>query len=226
VTLSPDSLIQDLSVVRSYLGEDDAPAKKLEPIVEAISKAIVVHTQRQFWPDPRNDVDPPVAKLFRYDGMGYLSLAPYELRELEPGGVQMYTDYAEGSWYTVPDQTADQEAQYRLEPRNGTPEGTYTWMAMQETLEYGATTTVMTGMTTVMRRIERGVQATLTGRWGMTEPPPEAILACLITVDALWKNPEAYASRTLGFSLTTQPFTSLPLEAQAMLAGLKRRRVG
>jgi hypothetical protein len=233
VALSSDALIQDLTVVRDYIGEPDAAARKLEPIVDGVSKTITTYTQRQFWPDPEPvlsggvDASVPEAKKFRYDGAGYLSLAPYECREVEPNGVQMFTDWPQENWWTMADPTPTQFGMYRLEPRNRSPEGTYLWLSLLDTLQFGQTlTSGMLGESMPLSQIG-GLEVTVTGRWGMLEPAPEAVLALLVTVDALWKNPEGYASRTLGgLAVATLPFTSLPAEAQALLQGLKRRRIG
>lgn len=228
MALTADCIVQDLQIVRDYIGEDIDDDRKLEPTVNMVSRAITRYTQRQFWPEPafvnKQDTAPSVAKIFRYNGDGYLSFAPYELRSLDPGGIKVYTDLPQTSWQTLQDQTPTVEAEYRLEPRNLTPENTYLWVALREMGEFGIVPVGMTG--NVLNRITRGHQVTITGRWGMVAPPEEAVGALLITVDALWKDPEGFATRSIaGMSISALPFTALPAEAQSMLRALKRKRM-
>ena len=204
---------------------DEAQDTLLQMLISAYSDAIHRYTERQFRPKaPATDVEQPVTRRFSYDGRGVLSLVPYELRSLGgagyggTGGIVLGTDLPTASQQSLVAQTATVESDYRLEPRNGTPEGTYYWLRLPTVSLNGSG-----------RRLGREV--TITGYWGVNAVPADVELACLRAVANSFRNPEGHASRSLGdFSLSEVPEdpdtkVSLPLDARALLRPYMRAHV-
>lgn len=198
---------------RSYVKRvptDNSADPLLETLINAYSKAIINYVEREF--KPKTD---DATRVFRYDNGGYLSLAPYDLRSVTT--VTLYSDLPTSSQDVLDPQSDTIESEYRLEPRQGTPEGTYLWM-------------VLPNVTRSAWRRARVGQVSILGNWGMNETPADVELACLIAVANSYRNPEGFASRSLGELSFTEADTaaavggaqSLPPDARALLGPYKR----
>jgi hypothetical protein len=190
---------------------------KLQYYINAYSTQIRLYTGRQFLP-----TETAATKKYRYEGSGYLSLAPYEL-SAAPTSVTLYTDLPETGWDVLAAQDASTESQYRLEPRAGTPQGTYTWLALP-----------LIGMFSplvpepLINRRDRGHEVTIVGNWGIGYVPEDVDLACAIAVANAYRNPAAFQSMAAaGMSYIEAPEPggmgddsgrSLPRDSRALLA--------
>jgi hypothetical protein len=164
-----------LQRAKEYLGNDGdtsaAEDNKIQGLISGISRRIGRHTGRQFVPkDPPSDGDPEVTHSFRYDGGGFLQLAPYEARSVSE--VKL-------------DGTVIAATTYSLEPYGKNTDGTYTWMILP-LRDY-----------TLLQLPLAGV-VDLKGRFGIGSVPSDVELACLIEVDRRWLNPEGSEDRQLG----------------------------
>lgn len=210
MALGSASLLPDLTLVNGLLR--DAPhldADVLEAHVEGYSRAIQQYLEREFKP-----ATAAAARKFRYDGHGVLDLAPYELTAVT--AVTLYTDTPSPD--TLENGDASTESDYRLEPRNGTAEGTYTWLALPEVPE-------------TPRRRRLGVEVTVTGDWGAGTAPADVQLVCARLAAAAWRNPEGFESRQLGELQFTEDVApgeeyGLPRSARRALARYRRPRFG
>lgn len=186
---------------------DDDEVEELEESINAYSNAIRLYCDREFKPPVSPDAD--VTRRFRYKGGGYLDLAPYELRSLAVADpVKWGTDTATPITWAAAD--------FRLEPRNGTLDGTYLWLALPRLARSGGYPSVLTS------GYDREV--TIAGRWGMLKVPPDVKRACRIAVANGYRNREGFASRTLGgFTVTEEsggaegPGQNLPVDARGLL---------
>src|SRR5262245_44174734 len=94
--LNPDALVSVQDVRDYMLGRiADAADARVVRLINAFSKAVRNYCQREFVPAPGTGATPPVtadntqqplARKYRYDGSGFLALAPYELRTLGGAG--------------------------------------------------------------------------------------------------------------------------------------------
>lgn len=210
--------------VRTYLrrsGVSDATEDSLlQLLITSCSRAIRRYTGRQLKP-----AEAGVAKKFRYDGSGFLTLAPYELSAVT--SIVLYSDLPTSSQRTLAAQSATVEAEYRLEPRNATLEGTYLWLVLPEVGQFGELVVEL-----LPTRRRRAHEVTVTGNWGANIVPPDVELACLIAVSDGYRNPEGFAQRGLGemqFMETTESepgSRSLPAEARALLGPYRRQVYG
>lgn len=156
--LNPDALVTHADT-ESWLarrdiqlageGEDD---KILAVLINGASTAVQSEIDRKLKP-----LETAVAKKFHYEGNGYLSTAPWELRTLTSQPV-VYSDLPTSSWWTLSAQTADLESDYRLEPRQRNLLGTYDYLSLPK----------LTART-FTRAVDNEV--TLTGDWGVTTVP-------------------------------------------------------
>src|SRR5437879_1514251 len=105
---------------------DPDESDRIQILINSYSSQIRRYAGRQFKP-----VEAGVAKKYRYEGSGLLSLSPWELNG-EPTAITLYTDYPETGWVVLDEQAAAVESQYRLEPRQRTLEGTYLWLSLPE----------------------------------------------------------------------------------------------
>lgn len=206
---------------------DDADFVEL--LVNSYSRAIRNYTLREFVPKvPASDTDPVVERLFAYAGDGYLSLAPYELREVT--SVVLFSDQPAASQLTLAAETASAPAEYRLGPRQKTPEGTWLWISLPYVTSTRTLLPVGNGGNPYASCYQ--TEVAITGRWGVGSVPADVELACLIAVANAYRNPEAFGSRSLGelgFSEQPEPFGadseshSLPRDARALLSPYRRR---
>lgn len=150
----------------------------LEMLIAAASVAIRGYTGRQFVP-----AENAATKKFRYDGSGILNLSPYELRAATE--IKLYSDLETGAQQVLTPQTPSAAGQYRLEPRQKTVQQTYRWLVLP-TFELPRTALAT----------EREVS--ITGDWGIGSVPADVEFACLRTVAHWYRNPEGFASRSLG----------------------------
>lgn len=167
----------------------------LPALINGASDAIAGYTQRQFFAE-----DSPASKAYRYEGDGFLDLAPYEATAITQ--VVIGTDLPASSQRTLTNHSADTEAEWRAEPRQKTRFGTYEWMVLPEFgpfTRYGSTDDLGVRQT-------RGYEVTVTGSWGMAEVPWTAKLACLITVSHWFRNPESFGSRDFGADTVAESF--------------------
>jgi hypothetical protein len=178
----------------------------LELAINGVSDAIENYCQREFKPPvPNADLGAPVTRVFRYDGEGYLSLAPYDLRSLggagygDEGSIVLYNDQPTVDQVTLLAATGTAEAWYRLGPRNGTRDGTYLWLGLPAFIGDRALASFnLTRPRWLTRTNTFEAEVAVTGYWGMTQVPGAVVSACLIAVAREFRNPEGFASRSMG----------------------------
>lgn len=189
ITASADALTT-VENARAYVGRPDDFTPELtlrvQLLINAYSAAIRRYTARQFLP-----LQAGLARRYRYDGAGYLSLSPSEATAVT--SVVLGTDLPVASQRTLVAQSASVESEYRLEPRQKTYEGTYLWLVLPELGRFNRTAPVAT-----VGREMRGYEVTVTGNWGAGVVPSDVELACLIAVANAFRNPEKFGSRSLG----------------------------
>lgn len=185
VTLSPLALAS-IEAARSLILRVPDPTQAtdkddvLTRYINAYSTVIRRYCGRQFFPDPLfvddEDTADPVTYMFTYDGNGFLSLQPFELREVEDGGIVVIPSGADSG--TVLDPT---KPEVTLEPRQRTEEGTYLWMRLLQ----------FDNPRAFPPRMNTGLLSTvqITGRWGMVAVPEDVETACLMSVEERFKNP-------------------------------------
>jgi hypothetical protein len=175
----------------------------VELLINGVSNAIAKHTGREFVSEGAGSSD----KTFRYDGDGFLNLAPYEARSISAvtvGGVALVAGDGAGS------------GDYLSMPRNKTTEGTYTYLSVRAYLKPYPTNSLYAIVLN-----ER--DAVVTGVWGCATVPADVVLACLIAVADLYRNPEQVQTRGSGefqiSELQDNPGSaeSLPLGARRLL---------
>lgn len=174
MALNTDALTT-VALARAFLRDSAADTTLLETLINGMSRACRLYCRRQFAP-----TETAAAHLFRYDGGGMLDLSPHDLRTVT--SVVVGTDLADVDEVAIDLQTSTQQAGYRLEPRQGTVDGTYLRMSLP-----------------VYRPLPpHHYQVTVTGDWGMAAVPGDVQLACLMAVSNAYRNPEAFTSRQLG----------------------------
>lgn len=215
-----------VATARNFLGRagsDPTETDKLQIYINAYSNAIMRYTGRQFLP-----TQSATARRYRYDGSSFLSLAPSEATAIS--AVTLYTDLTEASWLELAPQSATVESRYRAEPRNGTQEGTYLWLALPEIGQFNA----LMNEPVVTRRM-LGHEVTITGDWGAGVVPADVELAALIAIANAFRNPEGFGSRStagLQFAEMAEPPTSdesglsLPRGARSLLTPYRRTAYG
>lgn len=198
----------DVATARKWLRDSAADQTLVETLINGYSRAARLYCRRQFAP-----TETAVAHVFRYEGGGILDLSPFEATAVT--SVVVGTDLADDAEVTLDAQTSTQQAEYRLEPRHGTVDGTFLRMSLP-----------------IYRpNPPHHYQVTVTGNWGMAAVPADVALAVLIAVAAGYRNPEAFAARQLGeFGITDtvppdQAGQSLPEAARNLLRPYRRPRV-
>lgn len=214
-----------ISAAREFVLRDtteDTQDPKLERLINAYSSAIFAYTEREW--RPHADA---ASRVFLYNGSGFLSLAPYDLRTLT--SLVLYTDLPTSERRTLIAGTTTVEGEYRLGPSNRTPEGTYQY------LDITTLGLLSPWWHTTLRR-RAGYEVTVTGNWGIAdtidELPDDVELACLIAVADAYRNPVGYQSETVGGVTINEALApagsydvragSLPPEARALLTPYKR----
>lgn len=210
--LSARALIT-IEEARRYVFRSEDDASRDEILIDAVndvSDSIIDHLDREILPQVEN-----AARVFDYDGSGFLDLAPYDLRNVDL--LKLYTDRPAASQVTLT------STNYRLWPTGGARGGTYLGLILPtpaiEEFDYGF-----------------GWQVTLTGDWGMAASvaavPGALKLACKQWVENLIKNPGSFASQSMsGYTVTPeQDFTArragMPPAVQHRLAPWKRHSPG
>lgn len=196
-----------VAAVRRQLGRGSFAATtdetdEHEDNINAYSNAIAAYTSRRFAP-PEN----AVAKTFRYDGSGYLNLAPFELRGA-PTLVEYGTEF-EGTPVTI---TA---RDYRLEPRGGDHlTGTYLWLSLPR---------MGRGSFPHSSPTPFDLEVRITGDWGPSAVPADVELACRIAAANAYRNPDGRGAGDEDFGEedfgAERPGVglSLPQDARALL---------
>ena len=141
------------------------------------------------------------ARIFDYDGSGFLDLSPYDLRELDE--IVLYTDRATTLQVTLA------AANYRLHPTGRARGDTYLGILLptpaQHEPEFGF-----------------GWQVTVTALWGMAAVPGGVKLACKEWVENIVKNPGQYASHSMsGYAVV--PELDLSARRAGMPPGVRYR---
>lgn len=197
-----------VAAVRRQLGRSSFAATAEETAeheanINAFSNAIAGYTSRRFAP-PEN----AVAKSFRYDGSGYLNLAPYELRA---ASLVEYGGDGGGSWLAL---TAPH---FRLEPRGGDHlTGTFLWVSLPR---------MGRGAFPVQAPTPFDLEVRITGDYGPATVPPDVELACRIAAANAYRNPDGRGSGGGGDEFGEEDFgaerpgvgLSLPQDARALL---------
>lgn len=205
-------LLTNLTAVKRSLGREgivDADGDaRITLYIAAYSRAIAAYCDRVFI------AEDGVARIYRYDGSGYLNLAPYELRGT-PTLLEFDSDQSAPYTVAVTD--------YRLEPRGGDHlTGTYLWLSLP-TLNRGA------WPGNLSTPLDREVR--VTGDWGPTSVPADVELACVIACTNAYRNPAGFVTaRSGGMDFGEEDFgndapgagLSLPQDARAILGPYRR----
>src|SRR5262245_50710509 len=190
---------------------DDSQDGKLKTLIDSYSVSIYRYTGRQWHPEGTSST-----KRFSYDGSGFLSLEPYELRTV--GTVTMWADQPTADQQILDPGSSTERAEFYLGPAGGTTEGTYTFIDIP----------------TVYCPPRRGVTVSVSGTWGISSIPADVELACLVAVKAAYVNPEGFSARSLGELTFTEELTaapsdtagnSLPQSSRNLLVPYRRAKV-
>lgn len=201
--------------VREMLPDANADSDRLTILINSYSTAIKKYCAREF------ESGGTATRKFRYEGNGFLDLAPYDLRSIT--SVTAYTDLPTSEQVTLAAASSTTEADYRLMPLNATDEGTYLWMLLpQLDVKFSSTTGYQPSEL-------KGVQVSVAGTWGMATVPADVELACIVAVVNAYRNPGSFQSVSVGgYSLTEVPDVSidgsrsLPVDARNLLAPYRR----
>lgn len=209
VTSEPAGLnanaLTTVSALEAFLDEPIAagdPRRFAERLINGYSDAIQRYTKREFMPKtPTADSDQPVARGFDYDGSGFLSLAPYDLRSLGgngfggTGGITMFTDQPSAYQRALADVTSTLEGEYRLEPAGKSEEGTYLWLTVPVIDRvYPRTRRLSDTMPWTRIHSQFGDRVTVSGYWGVGDVPEDVELACLMACEMEWRREARRAS--------------------------------
>jgi hypothetical protein len=231
--LQPTALTT-LGAAREYVlrdatdGSQDAMLRRL---INAYSSAVYAYTRREWLPQTT-----AASRRFQYSGGGFLSLEPYELRNLT--SVTMYTDLPTASQRVLVAGSSTVQSEYRLHPPNRTAEGTYQWITMPQAA-FGTSSQGIPSYWNnpypygpVGRTAPLDFEVTVLGDWGIGSVPSDVELAVLIAAKDAYENPTAYASGTIGglqfaeeVDASTGPEArarNLPIESRALLTPYKR----
>lgn len=173
----------------------------IELLINGVSNAIAKHTGREFVSEGNSASD----KTFRYDGDGFLNLAPYEARSITSvtiGGVVLTAGDGAGA------------GDYLARPRNKTAEGTYTYIDVRAYLKPYPTNSLYSIVLN-----ER--DAVVNGTWGCSAVPADVVLACLIAVADLYRNPEQVQNRGSG-DFAISELQDNPGSAESLPFGARR----
>lgn len=204
-----DQALADVASVRRWIGDAEVDEDLVEDGVNGVSQSILRWTGRQFAPEVG------VTKRFVYDGEGILDLTSTELRIADPVVtplvVTAYSDLPASEQLVLVDAAVDSEGDYRLEPRQGTSEGTYLWLVLPRLQPRSSSTTGYQPSGD-----DKLVEISVEGDWGADQVPPDVKLACIEEVARLLRNPEGVQDRAVG------PFVTREAE-DASSFGLSRR---
>lgn len=163
-------MLCDVPDVRAFLQKPEADTEQdeiIKSLCSAVGPVFANFCEREFEPP---DNDPELARTFEYRGGGYLSLAPFDLREL----TQVRIDVDEDS----PTVLASEE--FRLPAP--TREGTATYIRLAPYLIHSRS-----------RWQQRLVE--VTGKWGFAAVPADVKQAAIVTV-AIWLKRDVSAFTT------------------------------
>jgi hypothetical protein len=198
---------------RLWLRDSQADQARLELMINSVSLLIAAYTRREFVPAVN-----AATRRFRYDGGGILSLAPYDLRSVT--AIVLFSDLPSSSQRTLAAQSPTQAGEYRLEPRNRTPEQTWLRVALP----------VLPAPAGAARAF--GYEVAVTGDWAVGSVPADVEEAALIAIEDMWRNPGGAASRSLGafevvgeVPVPADAGDALPRAARQKLRRLMRARL-
>lgn len=145
-------------------------------LINSVSRAITRYCQREFVPTNA------ATRTFEYRGQGFLSLAPYDLRNitsvsLAGQALVASTGVGSGDFYPM--------------PRNAGFDGTYLYLVLKRYLQVYPPNSLYAP--TLNER-----DLVIVGDWGMAAVPADVKLACLIAVADMYRNPEQTATRGTG----------------------------
>jgi hypothetical protein len=187
--------------VQRAIGSGSFDSELGEMLINSYSAAVIRYCERQFRP-----VETAATKTFAYRGRGFLSFAPYDLRNVTA------MSFGGAGVTTTP---LVQNTDYTLEPRGQTPEGTYLYATIRRDF--------------LPWPVFGWPQVVVTGDWGMPAVPADVEQATLIAIADGYRNPEGAASRGLGelaYQEVPEPVEtagrSLPPDARALLTPYRR----
>ena len=207
--LAPNALTT-LGETREYVlrdATDDSQDRKLIVLINAYSRAVEKYTRREWLPIMLDDT-----RSFQYDGSGFMSLEPSDLREIT--SVVLNSHYPAGYQEILIAGSDSALGNYWPKPAGRTAEGTYWWMELPTYRHSGS------------------YEVEVTGDWGIGTVPADVELALWIAIDDSYKNPTGFAGGEvggLGFTeigeITNEPDNrarNLPIESRALLAPYRR----
>lgn len=187
------------------LGAEREDRAWIASLINQASAAIARYCEREFKPQVAD-----ATRVFRYDGSGFLSMAPSELRTVV--SITLYTDQATSSQLVLAAQTASVASDYRLEPRELSNTGTYLWLTMPKLAPVG------------------DYQVSVRGAWGATLVPADVERACLVTVKNWYMNPGEFSGASMMGENVTEQFEQgapaeqgLPIAVRGLLTPYRRR---
>ena len=172
--------------MRAWLGDAGADQAECEIALNGVSRSIRWFTGRQF--KPKQDA---ATKKFAYDGNGVLELTDTELRVLT--SITLYTDLPASEQLVLAAATGTSEADFRLEPRGGTEEGTFLYLALPYLDPKSLSETGFAPDGDI-----KLIEATVVGDWGTDVVPGDVELACLTAAADIYRSPEGADERRLG----------------------------
>lgn len=231
--LSPIALTS-IANARLYVLRDANDATQddmLTLLINAYTGAVFAYTRREWLPETNGD-----SRKFTFTGGGFLSLEPFELRNLT--SITMYTDMPTADQRVLVAGTSTVQGEFRLHPPNRTAEGTYQWITLPQSA-YGVSSFGSPAYYNnpypygpVGRTAPLDFEVTVVGDWGVGTVPDDVELAVLIAIKDAYENPSGYASGIeggLSFTESQDAITgpesrarNLPIEARALLTPYKR----
>lgn len=166
----------DAQDVRDWTGDPDLTDERLNLLIPASEDAVEGYCAREFSPTEDQERE------FVYDGNGFLTLDPYELRSITT--ITWDALSVAGTFEDVA--TSD----YRL--RGRTKQGTYLWLGLARIRRYGEPL-----FDPLPRNLSDAV-VKITGDWGCATVPSQVITATLIVVTNQLENPSSAAARSVG----------------------------
>ncbi len=226
--LTPTALTT-LGETRRYVlrdATDGSQDDQLADLINAYSAAVYAYTRREWLPQTN-----AAARKFAYTGGGFLSLEPYELRNLM--SITMYTDLPAADQRILVAGSSTVESEFRLQPVNRTDEGTYQWLTLpQGTRGISSAWNNISPYGPVGRASPQEFEVTIMGDWGIGYVPDDVNLAVRIAVKDAYENPTGYASGIEGgLTFAEEPDAAvgpeararnLPIESRALLSPYKR----
>jgi hypothetical protein len=165
------------------LPPDEGTNDWLEDTINAYSRAIRHYTGREILPKTPggNPESTWLERKFPYDGLGFLNLEPFEVREIQE--LRLYTGTVAAQAFPASDWFAG--------PEHKTDEGTYLWLATRNLRE--------TSLTIAHESHWHGRWTVgVVGRWGAGVVPPDFEKACRIAVANYVLSPEGFTRRRIG----------------------------